>query len=130
MSIFAEMKSVVGNSRRSDIAFYRNGRIDITSTLAKQLGLQAGDVIDVGCVNKEYYLYVRVKSKDVIGRHKGQCFPSKHNSQNYRTYCKPLCDFFLQGSDEEKLNLATGEPEVTDNIGIAIPIITRNLLHK
>lgn len=130
MSIFAEMKSIIGNSRRADIVFYRNGRIDITSSLAKQLQLQAGDVIDIGCAGKEYYLYVRTKSKDVVGRHRGQCYPSKHNSHNFRTYCKPLCDFFFEGLEYDKLNLATGEPEVTDTNGIAIPIITRQILQQ
>ena len=45
-------------TRRPDITFYRNGRIDITASVAERLSLRAGDVIDIARGKEEYYLYV------------------------------------------------------------------------
>lgn len=122
------MRSIIGNTRRPDITFYRNGRIDITSYVTKMLGIHEGDVIDIACVDKEYYLYIRIKGDKIVGRHRGQCFSSKQNSRNFRTYCKRLCEFLFADSECNKIQLAIGTPVEVYDIGKAIPIITRQIL--
>ena len=40
-------QSILGNTRRSDISFSPNGKIDISSRIVKALGMEKGDVIDM-----------------------------------------------------------------------------------
>lgn len=122
------MDSIIGNSRRPDLTFYRSGRIDITSHVARAIGLQDGDVIDIGRQGKEFYLYVRIKKEKAIGKHLGQCHSSKPNSHNFRTYSKAICHSLLGDTYGERLCLSVGHPEDIEGIGIAIPIITRQIL--
>ena len=76
-------------TRRPDITFYRNGRIDITASVAERLSLRAGDVIDIARGKEEYYLYVRLRRSDgAVGRHEAQCYPSKSGTRNFRAYSK------------------------------------------
>ena len=39
------MASLLGNTRRPDISFYKNGRIDIASRVVRMLDIQEGDWI-------------------------------------------------------------------------------------
>ena len=94
------MESLLGNTtRRSDITFYRSGRIDITSRIAKLIGLREGDVIDIGYENGEYYLYRLHKAGEAIGRHEAQCISTHkgrlHPSRNLRAFSKRLTDCIL-----------------------------------
>ena len=90
------MVSLLGSSRRPDISFYASGRIDITSHVARLLGIASGDVIDVGMEKGEYFFYVRAKGAGTMGRHEAQCWQTKKGSKNYRAYSKRLCKAVMQ----------------------------------
>lgn len=120
------MASLLGNTRRPDISFYKNGRIDIASRVVRMLDIQEGDVIDIDQCNGEYLLYVRLKGSKLQGRHQAQCYPTKNNSHNYRTYSKRLSDAMLSICGAEQIaRLSIGEALNSDIHGKVIPIITR-----
>jgi len=117
-------------TRRPDISFFRNGRIDITARLAKEINLQPGDVIDIAVEGDEYLLHVRHKAQEVIGRHEAQCFPTNKwpkRTHNLRAHSKRLAEAVLDicGSDNARLN--AGQPCQHPALGVAIPIIIRKM---
>ena len=128
------MKSLLGNNtRRADITFFKNGRIDISSMLAKHLRLKLGDVIDIIEDNKEYYLIIRLRYQNVIGRHIGQCYPTNKNKtcNNYRTYSKSLTTAILKiTGGQNSSRLFIGTPVELPIYGIGIPLITYNPLNS
>ena len=88
------MTSLLPNSRRPDVIFHPNGRIDITARIAKVLQLQNGDVIDVAVSYEEYLLYVRLRATKCVGRHEATVHPTnkgKHRNNNFRAYSQRLC---------------------------------------
>lgn len=120
------MTSILQTStRRADISFFPNGRIDISAHVARQLHLADGDVIDIGCADGEYYLYIRVTAPNVVGRHAGVCHPTKARSNNFRAYSVRLTSALarLVGSSAI-LRCPCGDAELHAN-SIRIPIITR-----
>lgn len=121
------MESILGNSRKPDISFFRDGHIDITSRVAKSLSLSEGDIIDILRSGKEFYIYVKTRNHDVVGQHAGRCRTTRPNSHaNFRTNCKKLTDAILAECNEaEVVRLAAGETMEIPNIGIVIPLITR-----
>ena len=128
------MSSILHNSRRPDVVFHNNGRIDITARIAKLLRLQDGDVVDIDTDYGEYLLYVRLRSAQRIGRHEATVHPTnrgKHNNNNFRAYSKNLCRAFRRhiGYNADKpLRLPAGSPVIFGPNGTAIPIITHNPL--
>ncbi len=122
------MESLLGNNiRKPDISFYENGRIDITSRLAKELGLEDGDVIDILHSGKEYYLYIRLKNASSIGKYSAQCTPTKNKSNHFRCYCKQLANMILcECGNAQLARLHAGETIEISNVGNAISIITHN----
>lgn len=123
------MGSILGNSRRPDVTFYKSGRIDITSRVAKLLNLSQGDVIDIDVINGEYLLYIRYRSNEAVGRHEARCIASKSNSNNFRAYSKKLTKAILTVCEAEKAQLASGAAMEFERLGIAVPLITRNNLY-
>ena len=122
------MKSLLGNSRRPDISFHKNGRIDITARVAKKLNLQTGDVIDVAFDGVEYYLYIQHKSNELIGKHESQCFPTKRGSNNFRAYSARLCRNIIDLSDaEDVVRLPVGEYEERNGYPSVVLIACNNL---
>ncbi len=132
--IFATMEYMLGNTRRPDITFHSNGRIDVSSRVAKILGLADGDVIDIAYDNVEYYLYVKYKGNTLVGRHEGMIHPTnrnKHYCNNMRAYSKRLCGLILamhRGVSE--VRLPVGEVETRLGLGKVLPIIVRCVLGK
>lgn len=125
------MTSLLDNSRRADIRFYPNGRIDIAANLAKFLQLASGDVIDIAHQNGEFYLYVRYRANQYIGRHEATAYPTKkgiRSSNNFRAYSKKLCSVIcgICNCTDAKLALFAGQPLSMPIIGNAIPLITLN----
>ncbi len=123
------MKSILGNTRKPDITFYSNGRIDITAGVVRQLGLSLGDVIDVMTDSEEYYLYVKYRTP--IGRHEASVYPTGKNSHNFRTYSQSLCRAIYsecKACEEPKLKLCCGEAIQQSDGKILLPIITKNIL--
>lgn len=127
------MESLLGNTRKPDVSFFKDGHINITARVAKTLNIEEGDVIDILKDGKELYLYVKAKSKDVVGLHMNRCRSTRPEKgyRNFRTNCKRLCDaiFQLCGSSEV-VQLAAGEGFEIENIGIVVPLITRINLYK
>lgn len=119
------MESLLGNSRRPDVTFYRCGRIDITSRVARSLRLEEGDVIDIGVHDNEYYIYIKAKASNIVGNHGARCFPSKKSSRNFRTYSKKLCSAILNMCGSNVARLPAGEVESIPYIGEAMPLIIR-----
>lgn len=121
------MKSVLGSTRRPDISFYRNGKIDITARISDAIGLEDGDVIDIAEDRGEYYLYVRVKSSEAVGRHEARCFPTHKGgkrNRNFRAYSRKLSEFVLSHSGSEDVaRVPAGKGEYLPNLGKAINII-------
>lgn len=131
------MKSLLGNrTRRADITFYKSGRIDITSRIAKQIGLRDGDVIDIGYENGEYFLYCAAKAENLIGRHEAQCHSTHkgrlHPSNNLRANSKRITDVMLRvARATECARIWAGEYCELDQIGKSVIIIpaSNNLLN-
>lgn len=128
-----EVESILGNTRKADVAFFESGRIDITSRVAHALNISNGDVIDVAKAGREVYLYVKIKGCNAVGKHKAQCHPTKTKTQcrNYRAFsidlCKAILDIIGGGGTAR---LAAGETTLLDGIGLAVPLITRINLHN
>lgn len=123
------MESLLGNTRRPDVSFYRDGRIDITSRVAKSLNLSAGDVIDVMKHGSEFYLYVRYRNFEILGKHEAQCHSTKRRSNHFRAHSIRLCAAILQEckSDQAAL-LPAGQTIELPCAGTAIALITCNNL--
>lgn len=119
------IRSILGNVRRADIAFFRNGRIDITSRIVKALGMAPGDVVDIMTCDGEYWLYVSVHGSESCGRYEAQCTPTKPGSRNFRAWSRRLCNAII-GSDvhQQCVRFASGSVEEV-NGHKAINIITR-----
>ena len=125
------MKSIIGNTRRPDITFLKNGRIDISARIARLLDIHSGDVIDIAYSDKEFFLYIRHREPNILGRHEGRCFASKRGGNNLRVHSRRICEAILaECQAQNKAQLAVGEPADIENIGIAIPIITRHNLYE
>ena len=41
------MESLLGNTRKHDLSFFRDGHIDITARVAKCINIEEGDIIDI-----------------------------------------------------------------------------------
>ncbi|MBR5835201.1 MAG: hypothetical protein IKY66_03460 [Bacteroidales bacterium] len=118
----------MGSTRCPDISFHRNGQIDITARISNAIGIEEGDVIDIAEDRGEYYLYVRVKSAEVVGRHEARCYPTKRGKKgrgrNLRAYSKRLCDFVLSCSGScDVARVPAGKSEDIPSLGKAINVI-------
>jgi hypothetical protein len=122
------LRSITDNSRRVDITFHRDGRIDINAHVARMLGLQEGDVIDIATDGVEYYMYVRYQAARTVGRHRGRCYVThrgKRRQNNLRAYNVALTRAMLRGRNADAVSLPVGEAVETAELGLALPIITR-----
>ena len=127
------MESILGNTRKPDLSFFRDGHIDITARVAKGINIEEGDVIDILKDNRELYLYVKTKNKDVVGLHTGRCRSTKPKMgcRNFRVNCKQLCDAIFEiCGNPEGVQLAAGESFEMPNVGLVVPLITRINLYK
>ena len=134
------MQSILGNTRKTDITFHTNGRIDISARVAGILSLQKGDVIDVMDGGEEFYIYVMDGGEEfyiyvklhapTVGRHEAACFPTHSGSRHFRAWSQKLCRALLRagGSSLDKVELSCGTPVVL-TVGTALPIIYRHILN-
>jgi hypothetical protein len=129
------MTSLIPNTRRPDISFHPDGRIDITARIAKLLQLEDGDVIDVAKSFDEYLLYVQLRADKCEGRHEATVHPTnkgKRSSNNFRAHSRRLCQSMRVASGgspaDEPLRLPAGALVRFGRYGFAIPLITRNPL--
>jgi hypothetical protein len=122
------MQSILGNTRKADIVFHSSGRIDITARVAKSLGLQHGDVVDIMLNSGEWYLYIKYHAP-VYGRHEGMAYRSNARGNHFRVWSKALCNAILkecQASD--KVKLCVSDPVDLYIYGKALPIIIKYIL--
>ena len=126
------MTSLLEDSRRPDITFHNDGRIDITARLVRKLGIGKGDVIDVKTDGIEYFLYVRHRAADLSGTHEAQCYPTNSGkSHNFRCYSARLCKALIGkvAASAKQLKLQAGSAiELPVICKPAVPLITRNPL--
>lgn len=129
------MTSILPHSRKPDVSFYSDGRIDITARIAKELNLQQGDVIDVVTSGWKYLLYVRLRASEATGRHEAQVYRTKANSNNFRTYSRTITDVILEEVSSHTImrngkiaRLPAGKAVTLDNYGKAVPIRIHNTL--
>lgn len=127
------MQSILGNTRKKDITFRRDGQINISARVASALGLENGDVIDVLRDRMEYYLYVKIKAP-TVGKHEASCFRSKKNCNFFRAWSKKLCSAMIEASgvsdpNLKKIDLIVGEPTSLEHIGSVVPIIYKHVLN-
>lgn len=128
------MLPLLTNSRRHDVTFCPDGRIDITARIAKMLKLQDGDVINIAVHCGEYLLYVSQRASQCVGQHRAMVAPTnrgKRRNNNFRAYSKYLCSAVSQaayGCDGRKTRLPAGSPVDIAGYGTVIPLITRNPL--
>lgn len=104
------MKSLIGNTRRADVTFRRNGKIDLSSSVARSLSLEPGDGINILTDGDEYYLYVAHRSSDSNGlRYEARCFATSRKSNHFRSSSVRLCRAVLKACNQAEIaNLAVG----------------------
>lgn len=127
------MNTMLGNTRRPDVTFHSDGRIDIASNAAQKLGIEPNDVIDIAYNGVEYYLYVKHRGSELVGRHQAQCHPTNKNKRychNYRAYSKRLCAAVMEICGiTDAVRLPVGEVERQQGKRM-LPIIIRNILQR
>lgn len=85
------MNSMLPNSRKHDISFNANGKIDISARIARRLSLSPGDVIGIARSDGELYLYVRHRAGSYSGRHAGRVWATSHGSAGtFRAWSKEM----------------------------------------
>ena len=128
------MVSLLNNTRRPDVTFHADGRIDITARLAKMLDLHDGDVINIANDKSEYFLYVQHRADNLVGRHEAQCYPTNRRGRrnnNLRCHSKRLCNIILAlNADATDVRLPVGAPQQHPLLGTILPIITRNNIKR
>lgn len=92
------MNSILPNSRRHDIAFHTNGRIDISARIAHTLSLAPGDVIDIVEEKGEWYLCVKLRAGSYIGQHGGRVWPTSRGKGSFRVWSKPIVKAVLNAA--------------------------------
>lgn len=126
------MESIIGCTRRPDITFYSDGRIDITARIARQLSLSEGDSIDVGKACSEYFLYVRRRfDPSVSFGFEATVRTTKRRSHNFRAYSVRMCRAVLSLYDaKQKVSPQLGQPINDADYGVIIPLIHINLANN
>lgn len=120
------MLKLLQHTRRPDITFYRNGRINITAEVARALSLSPGDHINIAVSGREYLLFA---SRPTLGRHEAQVHRTKRGSDNYATSSARLCRslFDAIGFTGDRLACMVGE-SIEQEQTVYIPIITKQPL--
>ena len=121
----APMESIIHHPRRSDITFFRGGRIDITARVARMLALAPGDIINIAEHLGEFYLYVMIRAGDACGRYEATCHPTKQRSRNFRAHSARLCHAMIRTA-HPCARFPVGPPVHVQPIGLCVPIITLN----
>lgn len=121
---------IIPITRRDDLTFHPDGRIDLTAHVADALSLQAGDVINIACVGErfaEHYLYVARRAGETVGRHACCCRPAKNNGRYLRVNSKRLTDYvraLVHAAGTVRLRVGT--PEEVAGLGHALPMILQS----
>lgn len=119
------------NNRHPDIIFHTNGRIDICARLAAALSLKEGDAVSIFSDKGEVYLYSYAKAGTLPNsRIAGRCFHPRKGCQSLRAQSVRICTAMRKMCDSSGiLRIPAGDPVFIDDIGCAVPLITRNNLN-
>ena len=93
------MKHLLGNTRRHDITFCADGRIEISARVSKALGINPGDVIDIAVDDRGFEVYLYVKHKNPPGRHKAQCYVTNSRTKRCHSLRAHSVEICRQGLD-------------------------------
>ena len=122
------MRKIMPATRRGDVTFHVDGRIDITAHVSRLLGLRSGDVLGLATIDSlpaEHYLYVARRGSEVVGHHACTCKPAKGNGRYLRVYSKPLSAHILTTCHAAgRITLYVGAVATVDGLGTALPLIT------
>lgn len=121
------MVSLLDRTRRSDVTFHASGRIDISAGVSLSLGLECGDVIDVLTDGRDYYLCIRHKAPDVVGRHEAQVWAANRKGRRhnyYRCWSRRLCGAVLGVCGGEVARVTACDAEEKDGRTV-VPLIIR-----
>ena len=124
------MKHLIGNTRRHDITFNSDGRIEISARVTRALDIHPGDVIDIAVDDRtrEVYLYVKHRAP-LAGRHKAQCYRTGkgRTCNSLRAHSVEICRkvIDMRGRHETQARLPVGDVIAIDGISRALPIIIR-----
>lgn len=124
--------------RKSDIRFFRSGRIDITARVSYVLDLHHGDVIDLYFdeESKELYIYVYLTEEQACNfnmRYSNTVKENKKGSHYYRVQSIELTNFMLRLTNSREAWMLCGKPKMVTIKGLqrmAIPIIWKNNLYR
>lgn len=112
------MKSLLPNSRRADVAFYRGGKITLSSHVVHILGISAGDVIDVLYDGSDYFLYVSHHATDIQGlRYEATCYKAKRGGSSLRANSTRLCATILKIVKRQDIAALPVGNVITDSMG-------------
>lgn len=122
------MHSIICKSRVCDLTFYKSGRIDISASASKLLGLTGGEVIDVLCDSEDrFFLYVKVRNPN--GKYKATVYRSNKHGCCFRTNCKAMTTIIINACGATDVaRLAVASPIINEHYGTLLPLITRLLL--
>jgi anaerobic selenocysteine-containing dehydrogenase len=76
------LKRIIGPTRRTDVSFYSDGRVELSSYVVKTLGLRHGDVVDVASDGHEYFLFAAATEPRC--RHRAQCRETNPGGKHFR----------------------------------------------
>lgn len=123
------MNHLLGNSRRHDITFNVDGRIEISANVTKTLAIRPGDVIDIAISDRDREAYLYVKHRQPAGRHKAQCHRTGkgRTCNSMRAHSVEICRRVLdmRGFSATQARLPVGDPVEITCIGKALPLIIR-----
>lgn len=123
------MKTMLNNTRRHDITFNADGRIEISARATRALDLHPGDVIDIAIDERSREVYLYAKHRAPAGRHKAQCYRTGkgRTCNSLRAHSIEICRQVLdmRGYSCTQAKLPVGDPIAVDGINQALPIIIR-----
>lgn len=122
------MKHLLENTRRHDITFCADGRIEISAHVTRSLDIRPGDVIDIAVDERTREVYLYVKHRQPAGRHKAQCYRTGkgRTCNSLRAHSVEICRqvLDLRGFSATQAKLPVGD--VVEIHGEkALPLIVR-----
>lgn len=123
------MKYMLENTRRHDITFCADGRIEISARVTRALDLKPGDVIDIAMDDQGREVYLYVKHRQPAGRHKARCYRTGkgHVCNSLRAHSIDICRQVLdmRGFSATQAKLPVGDLVDIPYVGKALPVIIR-----
>ena len=122
------MHKMIPVTRRADITFHADGRIDICAHVSRQLGMESGDVIGIATTDGspgELLLYVARRGRQMLGRHACTCKSAKGHGRYLRVHSKSLAHHVLSICHATgRIALFVGSAVEAAPLGTALPLIT------